>query len=344
MSYDLSFSKPNKTKFTREEIIDLLEDISLSFPSAKLEAREVNFEFAQVLLSDNAIVLSLPFWKENLTRHKEINALISVLFSEDYHCYDTQIEQHYSDFDPTIFDHFVTAAQGVLQLPESNYLCADIRCRVLGIKSFIEVLTKFKQVLTPEAERALVVNKDYHRLFLYNLKFAYAVARKFQFLWIKQEDMIDASIDGFEKGLAKYLEENHQFKVVDYIVWWCQQSCLEHLLRQIWEITANKGFKFYSKKDSTVVFEKWKNGSTRIQEEVLINHTFLFKELEITYDKTLSEQDKKTAVRNTLNQQSALAALELEQYQTYKKELEIEDFLLLECSLILERDNTIKEH
>ncbi len=337
MSYDISFTNANDEKFSEEEVSTIQEEIRKRFPNAKIAPIEINLEFAQVSFFETIVYLSIPYWKENMSKENEINALLNILFDQSLKCFDSQLNRNFRSFDPCIFENFKLVTPSIIvETPEETFPCGDIRCSQIGIRKLAKILDEHKDVLSLETEKELVRKEDYNKLFLYNLRFACSVARRFGFKWINHEEMIDASIDGFEKGLAKFIETKYDFKVVEYIVWWCQQSCIEYLLRKLWEITAQEGYKYYSNEEAEVVRSKWKNGDHGMIEEVLTNHSFLFKEVEDTYKVVMGEKEKREAITNTLNQKCSLRALELEEYQTYKAELELEDFLLLECAIILD--------
>lgn len=338
MSYDLSFSKSNKENFAQEEIDALRKEIRIGFPKAEFSKSEINFEYCQVSFFEDSVFVSIPFWKENLAREGMINSLLQVLFKQHLHCEDSQVEKVYESYSPSIFKNFSTIAMSVLGVTiDPKFPCGHIRFSVVGAKAITEIINNHQEVLSPETEQQLVRDGDYKSLFHYNLRFAYSVAKRFWFHWINAEELIDASIDGFEKGLTKFMENDYDFKVVEYIVWWSQQSCIEYLLRQVWTITAHEGYKHYSSEEIASLLDRWKGGEKKVINEAMTNHSFLFKQLEETYQLELSETARKEAVINTLNQKSSITTLEQEEYQTYKSELEFEDFLFLESAILLEQ-------
>lgn len=216
----------------------------------------------------------------------------------------------------------------------------DIICTEIGIDELRRVINKY-QIPSEQIERKWIANKEHDNLFFHNLVYPYGVARKYYFEWISKEELIDISIQGYKKGINKYLEVTRDFRIGKYVVWWCQQSCIEFILKKIWIISVPLQNKFIPKEELQNIISK-----TNLEENSNIglireHYDFLFKIIEEKYFNTKLEftnKDKNKIIQRAVNVDLSMESLMKDEYKFYKNELSFEDIILLEYCLLFENE------
>ncbi len=216
----------------------------------------------------------------------------------------------------------------------------NIRCSKIGIDGIKKILSKY-QLPSPEVESQWVTNGEYDRLFLYNLVYPYGVARKYYLHWIPKEDLIDESILGYQKGLNKYLEEDRNFRIGGYIIWWCQKYCIEKLIKCTWQISNRWEKNNIPKEELDKIIANIKNGKTGQALFLKEHYIYLFDDIDHKYQETgifLSEEIKDEVLRRSIHKDFSIEELNSEEYEYHRSQLDFEDILILEYSLIYEKE------
>lgn len=212
-----------------------------------------------------------------------------------------------------------------------------IKCTEIGIEKLHELLSKY-QLTSENTEREWIKNKEYEKLYLHNLVYPYGVARKYYLHWIPKEEMIDVSIEGFKKGLNKYLENDERpFRIGSYVVWWSMQSCLKHLSEKIWSISIPlKGRNLPKRELKKIIKEEGEERASRILKNY---YEFLFEEIDSKYSDlsiVISEEEKLEVIINAMQGNFTIKDFMEEQFDNYREEYDFEDIVLLEYCLVYE--------
>jgi len=187
----------------------------------------------------------------------------------------------------------------------------------------------------------LIANKEYKSLYLHNLVYPYGVARKYFIHWIPKEELIDESIIGFKKGLDKYLEAEREFRIGEYVIWWCQRSCIEKVIRDVWQLSQEYEERSIPKSEMEKIISKIQNGKEGQSQFLKEHYSYLFEAIDEKYISTeilLTEELKDKVIERAVNKDFSLDGLKDEQYEKHRNELEFEDILILEYSLCYEKE------
>ncbi len=107
-----------------------------------------------------------------------------------------------------------------------------IRCKAVGLDALRNFIKEHPS-LEREQEIQWIEEGEKESLYHHNLIYPYGVARRYALAWIPLEDMIDISLEAYENGLEKYLEEDRDFPIGEYVVWWSKKACMEHIIQRI---------------------------------------------------------------------------------------------------------------
>lgn len=213
-----------------------------------------------------------------------------------------------------------------------------IKCSEIGIEKLKEIIAKY-DIPNIEIEKEWIKKEDYEKLFLHNLIYPYGVARIYYFHWIPKEEMTDISIGGFQKGLSKYLGEERDFRIGEYVVWWSKQSCIKHLSEKIWAISIPLKNRNLPKNELTKLINEHKEGDLRSKKILRNYYQYLFEIIDLKYSDLAiqnSESEQLQVITNAINGNFSMKDFMEEQYENYKNEFDFEDIVLLEYCLIYE--------
>jgi len=214
-----------------------------------------------------------------------------------------------------------------------------IICSEIGIERLKEIMAKY-DIPDTTTEKEWSNKEDYEKLFLHNLIYPYGVARKNYFHWISKEETIDVSIEGFKKGLYKYLEEERDFRVGEYVVWWSMKYCIKDLSEKLWAISNPLKNRSMPNNELEKLIDEYREGHL-MPTKILKNHyQFLFEIIDSKYSDLsmpTTETDKLQVISNVLNGDFSMDDFMKDQYENYLNKYDFEDKVLLEYCLMYER-------
>lgn len=216
-----------------------------------------------------------------------------------------------------------------------------IRCKEIGLEGFKTMLVKYP-ILEDRQELGFVAKRNLNALYLHNLIFPYGVARKYLQPLVPLEHLIDASLEGYEKGLKRFFEEARDFKVGGYIVWWCQKYCTDFLLNKIQDYNKTAAFTPFGKKEFATIKGRAKLGDRKALDRILYLYNLLGdqieEKLESKTSNTLSDSERMKVIELAIGQDSSRDG-----FEDYKNNISFNDFFLLEYLFSLDTKSQIKE-
>lgn len=209
-----------------------------------------------------------------------------------------------------------------------------IRCSDIGLREFKKILEAYP-ILEDRSELVFVAKRNLDRLYLHNLIFPYGVARKYKQDLIPLESLVDASLDGYEKGLNNFFEETRDFKVGAYIVWWCQKYCTDFIINKIVNLNKKLTFNPFKRKELSAIMVRAKHEDKEALDRILYLYNLLGDQIEqdLLEDngKVLNDDERMNVIKLAIKSESSRDG-----FEEYKNNIEFNDFFILEYLFALD--------